>query len=77
MLKVGEGSTHVKELVVSLVQGEKETCALSLFSSFSHISHTFIYLSINHTQPLNPEDYVAVGLAMCYKINDGGKLDGM
>ncbi|TFJ84094.1 hypothetical protein NSK_004567 [Nannochloropsis salina CCMP1776] len=24
---------------------------------------------------LNPEDYVAIGLAMCYKINDGGKLD--
>jgi len=28
-------------------------------------------------QPLHPEDYIAVGLAMCYKINGGGKLDGM
>lgn len=28
------------------------------------------------SQALHPEDYIAVGLAMCYKINSGGKLDG-
>ena len=32
----------------------------------------------HHTskQPLNPEDYIAIGLAKCFKLNDGGKLDG-
>ena len=27
-------------------------------------------------QPLNGEDYIAVGLAKCFKLNEGGKLDG-
>lgn len=83
MLKVGEGSTHIKELAVSLGREERERenqrRAPSLFFHhlISYILHTSTHTPTIHSQPLNPEDYIAVGLAMCYKINDGGKLDGM
>lgn len=33
-------------------------------------------LSFCDSQPLESGDYIAVGLAKCFKLNEAGKLDG-
>lgn len=71
---VGEGSTHVKPLAVrgsrfiDITSIPKLIYTSSPLTTTSHVPTS--------KQPLNPEDYIAIGLAKCFKLNDGGKLDG-
>jgi hypothetical protein len=79
VVNVGEGSTHVKELAVSLNDrgGMSGAVVPPPQARFLDIHPSALLpLYPPFAQPLHPEDYIAVGVAMCYKINGGGKLDG-